>query len=191
MIADRAGCRAVFVLLAVLAAIGADDALLGVPVATIGSHPIGDPSVELAAGLTVISRPASWWRDDVTRRRLCVRLPHSSRRSRPAVGPAVELPVERATVALGPSPPEVGTRADLPAPAQRLGKTAVRCAVEAARLSPPSRPRTGGSVSRGSMSAVIAPPVFAVPGRMAGLLDGVTPRRGEDTFVTREEEGWR
>jgi predicted MFS family arabinose efflux permease len=54
VIADRAGYRAVFVLPAVLAAIGAADALLGVPSTTIDRHPIGDPQVLLAAGLKVI-----------------------------------------------------------------------------------------------------------------------------------------
>jgi predicted MFS family arabinose efflux permease len=56
VIADQAGCRAVFVLLAVLAAIGAADALLAVPPATIDRHPISDPQVLLAAGLKVILR---------------------------------------------------------------------------------------------------------------------------------------
>ncbi|MFI9380577.1 MFS transporter [Kutzneria sp. NPDC052558] len=58
LVADQAGYRSVFVLLAVLAAIGAADALLGVPVATIDRHPIGDPRVVLAAGLKVILRVA-------------------------------------------------------------------------------------------------------------------------------------
>jgi len=54
VIADQAGYRAVFVLLAVLAMIGAADALLGVPPATIDRHPIGDPRVLLTAGLKAI-----------------------------------------------------------------------------------------------------------------------------------------
>ncbi|GAA3437276.1 MFS transporter [Kutzneria kofuensis] len=56
VIADQAGYRTVFVLLAVLAAIGAADALLGVPMSTIDRHPIGDPRVLLTAGLKVIFR---------------------------------------------------------------------------------------------------------------------------------------
>ncbi|EWM13376.1 MFS transporter [Kutzneria sp. 744] len=56
VIADQAGYRAVFVLLAVLAAIGVADALLGVPGPTIDRHPISDPQVLLAAGLKVIFR---------------------------------------------------------------------------------------------------------------------------------------
>jgi predicted MFS family arabinose efflux permease len=56
VIADQAGYRSVFVLLAVLAAIGAADALLGGPPATIDRHPISDPPVLLAAGLKVILR---------------------------------------------------------------------------------------------------------------------------------------
>jgi len=56
VIADQAGYRVVFVLLAVLAMIGAADALLGVPSSTIDRHPIGDPQVLLAAGLKVILR---------------------------------------------------------------------------------------------------------------------------------------
>ena len=58
VIADQAGYRAVFLLLAVLAAVGAADALLGVPSVTIGRHPIGDPQVLLTAGMKVILRAA-------------------------------------------------------------------------------------------------------------------------------------
>ena len=58
VIADQAGYRAVFLLLAVLAAIGAADALLGVRPSMIGRHPIGDPQMLLAAGLKVILRAA-------------------------------------------------------------------------------------------------------------------------------------
>jgi predicted MFS family arabinose efflux permease len=56
VLADQAGYRAMFVLLAVLAAIGAVDALHGVPTSTIDRHPIGAPRVLLAAGLKVILR---------------------------------------------------------------------------------------------------------------------------------------
>jgi MFS transporter, DHA1 family, inner membrane transport protein len=56
VIADQAGYRAVFLLLAVLAVIGAADALLGVPSSTIDRRPIGDPQLLLAAGLKVILR---------------------------------------------------------------------------------------------------------------------------------------
>ncbi|MFC0548037.1 MFS transporter [Kutzneria chonburiensis] len=56
VIADQAGYRAVFVLLAVLATIGVADALLGVPPSTIDRHSIGYPQVLLAAGLKVILR---------------------------------------------------------------------------------------------------------------------------------------
>lgn len=58
VLADQAGYRTLFALLAVLAAIGTADALLGVPSATIDRHPIGDPRVLLTAGLKVISRAA-------------------------------------------------------------------------------------------------------------------------------------
>jgi predicted MFS family arabinose efflux permease len=60
VIADQADYRTVFVLLAVVAAVGTADALLGVPPSTIDRHPIGDPRVLLTAGLKVIfGRPGS------------------------------------------------------------------------------------------------------------------------------------
>ena len=93
-------------------------------------------------------------------------------------------------MALGPSRRKFRTRGALPAPVQRLGNTAVRHAVERARLRPPSRPRVGGSVSRGSRTSVIAPPACSVPGRHGRADAQVAPRREDDTFVTREEEGW-
>ncbi|MFC0437263.1 hypothetical protein ACFFG9_41235 [Kutzneria buriramensis] len=58
VIADQAGCRTVFVLLAVIAAVGAADALLGVVLNPIRRHPIGDPRLLLTAGLKVIFRAA-------------------------------------------------------------------------------------------------------------------------------------
>jgi hypothetical protein len=56
VIADETGYREVFVPLAVLAALGTADALLGVPSATIDRHLIGDPQVPLAPGPKVILR---------------------------------------------------------------------------------------------------------------------------------------